>query len=189
VSVHVIGPTKLPEKITPWCIRGLQQPVTMKLEPTLEKVALLPGIPLALQPERQAPVVKLTEPSACPAPAVIPLKECSWECMELIPAALIEIEPNWLVRSIPFAQAAIGKTNAISANTTTRLILLFPPRTILYFSWTQHLGHKHLGHKGRCRYHCTSDSKTKQSAILLFINNLLIHYRCRDRRLLQSHAH
>jgi hypothetical protein len=43
-----------------------------------------------------------------------------------MPAFEIEIVPPLLTRSIPLAQAAIGNTNANSAKTNTRLIVVLP---------------------------------------------------------------
>src|SRR5258708_39485512 len=53
-----------------------------------------------------------------------------------MPAAETETVPNWLVRVIPSAQAAIGNANASNTRTTTRLILL-PSQIFLPFF---HLG-------------------------------------------------
>ena len=60
----------------------------------------------------------------------MPSKEVSSDPLVLIPESEIEIEPNWLVRVIVSAKAAIGKAKASNAKTSTRLI--FVPSKILF---------------------------------------------------------
>src|ERR1035438_3734283 len=55
--VHSIGPTKVPSKITPLGGPYLPTPVTIKLDPTSEKVPPFQTLPLL-----RAPVAKLTDP-------------------------------------------------------------------------------------------------------------------------------
>lgn len=110
----------------------------MKLDPVAENVP-----PADIEPLARAPVEKLTEPKECPLGAVMLMKLASCDPVELItdepivPAPAvpaipeIEMEPNWLVRSMPSAQAVIGTANASIAKITTRLIT--PPRNSLPF--------------------------------------------------------
>jgi hypothetical protein len=66
----------------------------------------------------------------CFAGAVKPLKLVSSEPFELMPDVEMEMVPNWFVRSIPLAQAAIGMANASNAKAITRLIVV-PPKNFL----------------------------------------------------------
>jgi hypothetical protein len=92
--------------------------MTMKDEPVAEKTP-----PAASDPLTRAPVEKLTVPRECPLGAVIPLKLVSCDWVEVTPEVETEMLPNWFVRTIPSAQAAIGNAIASNARTTTRLIL------------------------------------------------------------------
>jgi hypothetical protein len=58
----------------------------------------------------------------------MPLKLVSWAPFEMMPEVDAETVPYWLVKVIPSAQAAMGKTIAINAKTTTRLILSALPK-------------------------------------------------------------
>src|SRR6266481_435892 len=117
VSVQLTSPVKLPEKITVLCpCAQLPLPITLNVEPTDENVP-----PPASVPPIIAPVVKLTEPREWFPEAVVPLKLFSCEPVDAMPALETETVPNWLVRVIPSAQAAIGNANASNIRTTTRL--------------------------------------------------------------------
>jgi hypothetical protein len=50
------------------------------------------------------------------------LKDIRWALVETMPAEVIEMSPNWLVRLMPSAQAPIGKANASTAKPITRLM-------------------------------------------------------------------
>src|ERR1700676_4531699 len=128
VRLQLMLPVKLPEKSTVLCpCAQLPLPTTLNVEPTDEN-----DPPPASVPPFIAPVVKVTEPREGPGAAETPLKLLSCEPNDETPEAETETVPNWFVRVIPSAQAAIGNANASNTRTTTRLILI-PSQIFLLF--------------------------------------------------------
>jgi hypothetical protein len=79
---------KLPLKIVPFGSPQLPMPFSTNVEPVAENVP-----PHRSEPLVRAPVEKVTEPRSCPLVAVRPLKDVSSDRVEVMPKAVIEIEP------------------------------------------------------------------------------------------------
>src|SRR5712692_701162 len=113
ISVQVTGLLNEPLKITPFV------PLILKLPPAA-KVA-----PLASEPLVSAPVVKYTPPRLDPVMSPLPfnpLMAISVESVKDKPLLLPDSVPPEFAKSISFAQAAIGKTDAKNASKTNRFI-------------------------------------------------------------------
>src|SRR5271166_4019880 len=106
----------------------LPTPITIRLDPVLEKVP-----PPKMLPLLRAPVEKLTEPKSWPGGAVIPLKPINSAPRDTIPALVTLTVPNLFVMPIPLAEAATGNSSAhrFRIANIRRMAFFFPPHQAL----------------------------------------------------------